>query len=261
MKRIAILLLLSFYELHANPVIHIDIGRNHCEIKVEQESGRQTEHFYLNQTADITNFLREAIPTQRVVLFCHSLYGGTWPYYPFCMSTIENDLLSAKEVTVIGVKWGALNPFYHSNMRIAKERGAWVGHILNRLGPDYQLQFIGHSMGNRVLEGVMGALQKEDVSITDVIMISPDIEAQYIQANEERILELTDDLLITYNRWDWALNLSRILNFKNRLGLKPADHDEDHYLSTSTYFFWMGHNQWLMNRRLKNEIKRELEFP
>jgi hypothetical protein len=173
----------------------------------------------------IDALLRQHDPApKRALLHIHCLWGNAPFFHPASLGWLQNALNASSDktpVALIAVKWptGGLN--YVRNWHRAADKGAAFAPALSVLSQyfDGNLDLFCHSMGNRFLQGALGALPDDTaLRFRQVVLFSADLDADVFDTDFKRLADWSQRIHLYRHNYDRPLFNSTVLHGRKRLG-------------------------------------------
>lgn len=216
-----------FHEIIGQDVVNVKIDIRAKSLTIEvMENGRDVSEFYTENLNKLDSLGNEFIEfwndfyseKTHLFLYAHSLYGATFLYKDITRTTIQSSILDSTPMPLFIVNWGSWNPLYGKNKDIALQKGKMLASLLQPfLNSGYTIHSLHHSMGARVLEGMLPEF-KEGQIIDQVFFVAPDLDSTFLQRDSNLIAKHIRELHIFYSPNDLVLGLAELINQKKRLG-------------------------------------------
>ncbi|NNF33428.1 MAG: alpha/beta hydrolase [Saprospiraceae bacterium] len=195
------------------------------QLKKEDPMDIGSEEFYAMLAAQL-----ESLPEEKrnVLIFIHGMWAHRDFFQEEQLSRMRKDVLKEGDSPygmVISLIWhSGVN--YHTNVIHANAVGRYLSKSVSKiltLKAD-QFSVMGHSMGNRVFQGILSELDKEESKepiFKKMLFIAADLEENIFSSDQplgDIDRYIGESILYVHNN-DRSLGLSRALNENNRLGL------------------------------------------
>ncbi len=188
---------------------------------------------------------------RRALLYIHCLWGNAPFFHPSSMAWLQNALNASSDTTpvaLIAVKWPTGGPNYVRNWHKAAAKGAAFAPALQAISDhfDGNLDLFCHSMGNRFLQGAIGALPDSvTLQFRQTILFSADLDANVFDTDFRRLADWSEHIHLYRHDYDRALFNSTMLHGRRRLGragltslFRPANLTE----VDMTKIIWFDHS-------------------
>lgn len=169
---------------------------------------------------------------QNVLIYIHGMWAHQPQYWSAHTQKMRKGIFNNDENpygVVVSLIWECgLN--YMSNVPLAYDKGKRFTPLVIKLIEATQevegakLSILGHSMGNRVLQGFYENLQGvyKDPPIHNIVMAGADLESNIFEKNQplHHIDRFAEQVVIYVHNNDRSLKMSKLLNDNDRLGLQ-----------------------------------------
>jgi len=139
--------------------------------------------------------------------------------------TYEN--LDKKQKVILSIIWDSSFD-YKKGVRIARIKGDYLSSFLKDFLDEndskYKINFLCHSMGNRVFQHMINEsdlIDKDEILIDQFVSVGADIESNTFEEGEPLygLEKIVNDITIYMHNNDRTLGMSKLLNSSDRLGL------------------------------------------
>lgn len=139
--------------------------------------------------------------------------------------TYENN--DKKQKVILSIIWDSSFD-YKKGVRIARIKGDYLSSFLKDLlrknDSKYKINFLCHSMGNRVFQHMINEsdlIDKNEILIDQYVAVGADIESNTFDKGEplHGLEKIVNDITIYMHNNDRTLGMSKLLNSSDRLGL------------------------------------------
>lgn len=156
---------------------------------------------------------------ENVLLFFHAMWGNLQPFHKNSMQCFNAQLTGIDKI--IAVIWHAKSPTYRKNWQRAIGLGARISPVINSIVGCTANQYtvLCHSMGNRVLEGVVSTFPDTSRRFKTVMLAGADLNAEVFQEGLTTLPDMSDRIVIYMHEKDHLLQASKIVHHRKRLGL------------------------------------------
>ncbi len=174
----------------------------------------------------------------KALLYIHCWLGETRFFHRRSMGWLSHALQASVDtapVVLIALRWPSGKPDYRHSANRAGRKGAGAAPLLRALGevfPDGRLDVFCHSMGNRLFQGMLAALESRPLlpsplgegpgvrppTLGRVVLFSPDVDADVFCTDFERLAAVSTGVYLYKHRRDRALWFSQRLLHRSRLG-------------------------------------------
>lgn len=197
------------------------------------------------QVFDVQNLDRQLFasaldvpPNAKALLYIHCWLGETRFFHRRSMGWLTHALQASPDtapVVLIALRWPSGKRGYRHSANLAGEKGANLAPLLRALGevfPDGRLDVFCHSMGNRLFQGMLAALEPRPLfpsplgegpgvrppALGHVVLFSPDVDADVFCTDFEKLAAASQSRHLYTHRRDRALWISQKQLHRPRLG-------------------------------------------
>lgn len=159
---------------------------------------------------------------QRWLIYIHGLWANQKVFEESTGKILQEEIFNKLEDydAIISLKWTSTID-YEKNLIITEQKGEEFAKVINQLtkGKNIELNFLLHSMGNRVFKTLGSHLEGEDVKVNNILMIAADIENDVFVNDLKDIPSTCSKIYSFYNIDDRTLTVANKLKSFKRLGL------------------------------------------
>lgn len=165
-----------------------------------------------------------------ILIHIHGLWANKKPFVEEINSTLDRHIYSSEDCPygiIVNIIWDS-GYIYDANKKVAYEKGQRSLELVTQLeklcrGKNAKLSIMCHSMGNRVLQGMIDAadIPHRKIPIFDkCLMVAPDIESDVFEVSHsfEKSTLISNQIVVYRHNTDRTLGMSRLIN-NDRLGL------------------------------------------
>lgn len=182
-------------------------------------------------------YLQNLNPSRpEVLIYVHGYSADSKYYQKFTNTRLQEHVYSNKASPyglIVNLVWDKSN-LYTTELRRSKQKGILFAQYLSPLLEAYQEKFpkqlpsiICHSMGNRILEGILEHLQelKFGLHFKTIIMACPDLEYDALHRSKafKNLDQLSQEVVLYVHNNDRVLTVATQSNKIERLGLKGPE--------------------------------------
>jgi len=162
-------------------------------------------------------------------IYVHGFWADTKIIWSTITKKINNQIFfnedEANQIK-LSVIWGS-SYSYKKSINIAYEKGkifsSFIDRILQASTNKIKINFLSHSLGNKFMQGVLEALNKEkriEKLINYWILVAPDLENTIFSVENalNSINELVENVVVFYNNNDLVLSVTGFYHKDKRLG-------------------------------------------
>lgn len=163
-------------------------------------------------------------------IFIHGIWADTKFAWEQMVQNISKDIYETsdnKKKVIVSIIWdSALD--YKKGVDIAKRKGDYLSPFIKDLlvqsNPKYKVNFLCHSMGNRVFQHMINETDLIDLKtklIDQFVSVGADIESNTFEVGEplNGLDQIINNITIYVHNNDRTLGMSKLLNSSDRLGL------------------------------------------
>ena len=167
-----------------------------------------------------------------LLLYFHSMLGNIQPYFGMTLRQFNKDLLKnpASEVkTVLSIIWHA-GVNYERHWEDAKQKGKYLAPVLDSLfqiqkAHPFSINVLGHSMGNRLIQGLVEELPDDNQVWDELILAAADLDPKEFADSSfvNKLHKVAARTHVYVYKKDKVLWFSSLLTGEKRLGAKLDD--------------------------------------
>lgn len=188
------------------------------------------------EVENIHMFLKDAAKPYRVVdIIIHGMWSDiplAWNDMMRKMSQIFNRSSSVGDATLtLSVIWDCAL-LYKNSIRIAQEKGEILADLLRPIfTPDRSINFVTHSMGNRVFHACFMKLPDDlEYHISRWFAISADLSKSEFEQVFQAKFKKIDKIYVYKHESDLTIKLSQLINKDDRLGVSGPEGTRENVL-------------------------------
>lgn len=175
------------------------------------------------ESIDIPSITAILLPDHpsRNLYYIHSMWGGVQPYHRNSLK-LMNTMPSVDRM--ISVVWHTSGTPYTGSWHRAIEPGQSVALLMQALWSEQQQTnfLLCHSMGHRVLEGIVSAVDPQQVQLEDVILAASDLHMDSFSNRLQPLASMSKRVHAYVNDRDHALKFSKLCHQQDRIGAAAA---------------------------------------
>ncbi len=223
------------------------------EKKIEDEAALFLEKCLLQSKKKDSR--RKIGTSSSVLIFIHGMWGNKPYYLNGNAQDFETDYANeGQNDVIIYLIWQGDALIYGHNQREAVASVEQVSAILNGFlsVKNIELKLMCHSMGNFLFTKTIEKLNNNAQIFEKIVLLAPDVDAVYFNAQLPKLKTLTKELNVFYHRKDLFLRYSAFKHKGKRLG-QFADNQGDTTIRTfdCTHF---------KNRTIAGKFSRHLYY-
>lgn len=164
---------------------------------------------------------------QKWLVYIHGLWANNRGFEESTGKILQDNIFNNLEGydAIISLKWTSAID-YDKNLSITEEKGKEFSKLLDKLSNEdnIELNFLLHSMGNRVFKAFYNNLDNKNYTINNVLMIAADIENDVLVNDLKKLTPNCSKIYAFYNDDDRTLSVANKLKGYKRLGIYgPCD--------------------------------------
>ena len=168
--------------------------------------------------------------SDKLNIFIHGIWADTRFAWEEMVQNVSRDIYGSednKQNVLLSIIWSSALE-YKKGVEIARRKGDYLSQFLKNLlysnNNNYKINFLCHSMGNRVFQHMINESDLIDTGkkiIDQFVSVGADIESNTFEDGEplHGLEHLVNDITIYMHNNDRTLGMSRLLNSSDRLGL------------------------------------------
>lgn len=156
---------------------------------------------------------------ENVLLYVHAMWGNFPPFQKNSIKSLNAQMDGIDKV--IAVIWHAKSIQYKKNWRNAIDLGIRISPVIDSIvsGTDNHFFVLCHSMGSRVLEGIVRAFPDDKPRFKTVLLAGADLNAEAFGEGLSKLPVMSDRIVVYINEKDRLLQASKMIHRRSRLGL------------------------------------------
>lgn len=223
------------------------------EIKYDDDAGPEKKPFVTSENMDDEDTFYDEFKSaylsldedqSDVLFYIHGQWGNTKDFFEMSTKAMYKDIFEHEQNETgicISYIWDC-KVKYKNNVKIALNKGKHFGDITDqslKLMGDLkdqkkpsEVNFLCHSMGNKVFQGVHSVLETKGFNnppIDILIQAGSDLIGNIYESGQpmENIKDLVKDIVIYRHNDDRTLKMSKLLHDHSRMGLDGLDQFEE----------------------------------
>ncbi|MDF1696420.1 MAG: alpha/beta hydrolase [Saprospiraceae bacterium] len=181
-------------------------------------------------THQLYSSLSEPNTSEKLNIFIHGIWADSKFAWEEMIKSISKDTYEnndGKQKIMLSIIWDS-SIDYKKGVRIARLKGdflsPFVTSLLTSNTSNYKINFLCHSMGNRVFQHIINEsdlIDQNTILIDQFVSIGADIESNTFEKGQplHGLNQIVKDITIYIHNNDRTLGMSRLLNSSDRLGL------------------------------------------